>query len=449
MATIENNGNLARQRPRVIIVGAGFGGLSAARQLANKPVNLLLIDRDNYHLFSPLLYQIAAAEIGPGEIAFPVRKILQKQKNAEFMLAHVREIDLSAKVIKADNLTIPYNYLILATGSATHFFNIPGAAEHSFPLKNMEQAVTLRNHILQCFELTVHERDEQKRKRLLTFVIVGGGPTGVEYAGALSELIYGPLKKDYKTLDLRDVKIILVEGAGNLLSNMPPKLQAYTLKRLREMHVDIQFDSVVSRLGEGELYLRDGKKINSETVVWTAGVMGEPLAKSWGLPVVRNGLVKVSETLQLTEFPEVYVLGDMAYVMQDGNPLPMLAPAAMQQGVSAARNIMRQINGKTPEPFHYKDNGTLATIGRNAAAAHLGRWQFTGYPAWILWVVIHLFKLISFRNRLLVMINWAWDYLFFERALRLIMPRDRRLDSKSPSDNIPAHVKEQIESQTG
>lgn len=419
------------ERPRVVVVGAGFGGLWAARTLARYPSEVLLLDRNNYHTFLALLYQVATAELGPEEIAYPMRSTLRKLPNVHFAMAEVKEVDLAGHVVESDGHVIPYDFLIVATGSVTHFFDVPGAIDYAFPLKTLEQAISLRNHILCCFERAVNEPDAERRQRLLTFTIVGGGPTGVEFAGALAELVRGPLVKDYPTLDFRKVSVVLLEAADTLLSNLPERLRSYAVARLSMMGVEVRLQTPVTQVTPEAAYLKDESIVPTETVVWIAGVRGHPMAQTWGLPTTRDGRVTVLPTLQVPGYPKVYVIGDLASVVEDEHPLPMVAPVAIQQGVAAARNIARQIAGQDPEPFHYRDRGTMATIGRNAAVAHLGRREFTGFPAWALWLSVHLLRLIGFRNRLLVLINWAWDYLFYERGMRLIFPLDRVLTAET------------------
>jgi NADH:quinone reductase (non-electrogenic) len=409
-------------RPRVVVAGAGFGGLWAARALARARLEISFVDRNNYHTFSPLLYQVAAAELEPEAIAHPVRSIIRRLSHVRFVMAPVQKINLEARVVNADGLDLAYDYLIVALGSRPHFFGVPGAEEYAFRLKTLEQAITLRNQILRCFERAMSESEAARRQRLLTFAIVGGGPTGVEFAGALAELIYGVLAKDYPTLDLREVRVVLLEALGSLLPGLPERLRSYTLARLRGMGVDVRLGTVVSEITREAVCARDGPILPTDTVVWTAGVRGVPAAQVWGLPVTRDGRVTVLPSLQVPGRPEVYVLGDLAYVEDGGRPLPMIAPVAIQEGVAAAQNILRQIGGRPPLPFRYRDRGTLATIGRNAAVAYVWGRSFTGFPAWVLWLGVHLVNLIGFRNRLLVMLNWAWDYLFYERAVRLILP---------------------------
>jgi NADH dehydrogenase len=413
----------------VAIVGAGFGGLWAARSLARYPVEVVLIDRQNYHCFLPLLYQVAAAELEPEEIAYPVRSILRKLPAVRFVLADVRAVDLGRRVLETDGPGIPYDFLILATGSVSHFFGVPGAAEYAFPLKTLEQGVALRTRILRAFERAALEPDAERRRRMLTFTIVGGGPTGVEFAGALTELIRGPLAKDFSTLDLREARVVLLESRDGLLAGLPERLRAYALARLSRMGVEVRLNATVSWITREGVHLKDDMVVPGETVIWTAGVQGDPLAQAWGLPAGRGGRVSVLPTLQLSGHPEVYVIGDLAHVEGGGRPLPMLAPVAVQQGLTAARNIGRQIAGQDPAPFHYRDPGTMVVIGRNAGAVHLRGRAFTGFIAWVLWLGVHLIKLIGFRNRMLVLINWAWDYLFYERAVRLILPSGSMLAS--------------------
>ncbi len=407
--------------PRVVIIGAGFGGLWAARALAHRPFNVTLIDRNNYHTFLPLLYQVAAAELEPEQIVYPVRSILRPMPNVDFLMAEVSRIDFEERVVETNAGPVSYDYLIVAAGSTTNFFGVPGA-EHAYPLKTLDEAIRLRNHILCCFERAVSLPDPQQRRKMLSFAIVGGGPTGVEFAGALAELLRGPLRKDYSKLGLRDSKVILLEAAGGLLGGLPKRLAVYALERLRRMGVDVRLNAAVSRIENDAVHLKDGTVVPAETVVWTAGVRGERSAAGWGLPVDRSGRVRVEPTLQLSGRPEVYAVGDLARFEQDGRPLPMVAPVATQQATTAARNIRRQSSGQPLMPFRFRDPGMMATIGRNAAVAHFAGLAIIGFPAWLAWLGVHLVKLIGFRNRLMVLTNWAWDYFLYERAVRLILP---------------------------
>lgn len=406
-------------RPRVVIVGAGFAGLWAARSLSHSQADVLLLDRNNYHTFFPLLYQVAAGELEPDDIVYPVRSILRGQQNVRFLMNEVTEIDLVAKLVKTTDHVFSYDFLVLAIGSTTHFFGVTGADEYAFQLKTLEQAIVLRNHILFRFERALCETDPERRRRMLTFAIVGGGPTGVEFAGALAELIRGPLVKDYPALDPREMHVLLLEATDRLLAPFPERLGIYVVKRLQKLGVEIHLQAIVSQITPESVQLKDGSTIPLETVIWTAGVRGESFNAE--LPTMRNGQVKVLPTLQTPDHSEVYIIGDLAFIEKDGKPLPMLGPVATQQGEAAARNIIRQTNGQAPVPFYYHNRGTMVTIGRNAAIAYIQGHAFSGFPAWILWLSIHIYSLIGFRNRLFVLINWAWDYLFYERAVRLIV----------------------------
>jgi NADH dehydrogenase len=342
--------------------------------------------------------------------------------NVHFAMHDVKEIDFSAQVVTTPEHIIPYDFLILAMGTMTSFFAVPGAAEYAFPLKSLKQAIALRNHILHCFELASHEPDALERQRLLTFAIVGGGPTGVEFAGALAELIHRPLTKDYPRLDLGEARIVLFEATNALLPALPEDLRRYSLNRLCDMGVEVHLESMVSQVTPEAVHRKGKTAIPTETVVWTAGVRASPHVQTWGLPTARSGRVAVQPSLQVEGCPEVYVIGDLAYLEEDGRQLPMMAPVAIQQGVAAAKNISRQAAGQAALPFRYRDRGTMVTIGRNAAVANAFGRRFTGFPAWVLWLTFHLIKLIGFRNRLLVLINWIWDYFLFERTVRLILP---------------------------
>lgn len=409
-------------RPRVVICGAGFGGLWAARRLVREPVDVLLLDRNNYHTFFPLLYQVAAAELGPGDIAYPVRSILRKAPNVRFRMAEVCDLDLPGRSVITRTDRIPYDHLVLALGSVPNFFGVEGAAEHAFPLREMNHSLPLRSQILTCFERASHDPDAHRRRRRLTFVIVGGGPTGVEYAGALAELVFGPLRIDYPDLCAQDARVILLEATDRLLGGMSEPLGAYAVKRLRSMGVEVRTGSTVTRIAPDRIELGDGESIPTDTVAWTAGVQGDPRLAGWGLPLGSGGRVEVTPSLHLRDHPEVWAAGDLAGPKENGALLPQVAPVAMQQGEAIARNVLKCLRGEEPDPFRYRDPGMLAVIGRNSAVADLAGRRFTGFPAWVLWLLIHIAKLIGFRNRALVLVNWAWNYLRYERAVRLILP---------------------------
>ncbi len=415
----------ADNRPHVVIIGAGFGGIWAAKELADQPVRVTLLDKNNYHTFQPLLYQVAAAEIEPEQIGYPVRGILRRMPNVTFTLAAVTAVDLTAQTVTTTQATLAYDYLILATGSVTQFFGTPGAAAHAFSLKTMEEGVRLRNHILTCFERAVHVPPAERRQ-LLTFVVVGGGPTGVEYAGALSELVYGPLRKDFPELDMADVSIVLLEAAGRVLGGMSESLSAYAARSLHKMKVVVQLEKRVTAVTGTAVTLHDGTQIPTNTVVWVAGVGGEGLARESGIEVLGNGRVSVLPTLQLPQHERVFAIGDLAAFpaadAASGHFLPMVAQVAIQQGIHAAQNIGRHQLGVPLAPFHYWDKGSMATIGRNKAVVDWHGRTFTGFLAWLIWGVIHIMYLIGFRNRIMVMLSWAWRYFTFEQTVRLIMP---------------------------
>jgi NADH:ubiquinone reductase (H+-translocating) len=411
-------------RPRVVIVGAGFGGLSAVRALARSPVDTLIIDRNNYHTFHALLYQVAAAELEPEEISYPVRTILRGIRNASFLMGQVERIDLDAKTLKMASHVIHYDYLILAAGSTTRFFGVAGAPENAFELKTLDHAIALRNHILCCLEQAGDEADAEICRRLLTFVIIGGGPTGVEFAGALAELMRGPIMKDYPALNPSNVRVVLLQAVDSVLPDLPSRLRNYALRRLRRMGIEVLLSVVATHVTPEGVYLKDGSFIPSRTVVWTAGVRGDGLAETSDLPVAGDSRVQVLPSLQVPGHPEAYAIGDFAHVEIDGHPLPFTAPPAIQEGAAAALNIKCQLENSNPLPFQYRDKGSLATIGRVAAVAYVGRHEFKGFGAWALWLGVHIFNLIGFRNRILVMVDWAWDFLLYERAVRLILPSE-------------------------
>jgi NADH dehydrogenase len=409
-----------RTHPVVVIVGAGFGGLRAARALRRAPVQVALLDRNNYHLFQPLLYQVATAGLEPEEIAKPARAILRGQRNIDFRMVDVTRADFAGKCLETSAGPIAYDFLVLAPGGETNFFGLESMQRHGLGLKDIPDAIAIRNHVLTCFEHAMLESDAERRRALLTFIVVGGGPTGVEMAGALSELIRLVLVKDYPRLNIKDVRILLLEATDRLLAAMPQRLGEAAGKTLWRKYVDVRFGASVAGFDGQRLHLKSGEVIPAQTAIWAAGVRASPLNATLGLPAARQGRILVEPTLQVPGHPDVFIIGDAAYREQDGEPLPMVAPVAIQMGQAVARNIMRQLRGQPLEPFRYRDQGTLATIGRNAAVAHVFGLKLSGFPAWVMWLVVHIIQLIGFRNKLFVLINWAWDYFFYERAARLI-----------------------------
>ncbi len=412
------------ERPKIVVLGAGFAGLWAARTLADGPVNVLLVDRHNYHTFFPLLYQVAAAELEPEDIAQPLRKIFWKHPNVHFYLGQVLDIDFSAKVVRISDHEIHYDYLVVALGSKPNYYGVPGAADYAFSLKSLDQAVVLRNQILRCFERAACELDSKSQQSWLTFTIVGGGATGVEFAGALMELINGSLNRDFPNLNFNQVRVLLLEASDHLLQGMPKKLSDYALARLQKMGVDVRLKSEIVKIAPREVLLKDETKIASRTVIWTAGVQGNTPSTQWGLPINRHKQTEVLRTLQVPGHPETYVVGDLAGILQGGRPLPMVSQVGIQSGRAAARNILRQLAGQPPLPFRYHDYGTWDVIGRNAAVVSLWGLSFRGFGAWLMWVVLHIYRLNGLRNRLVLLISWASDYLFREHGIRLIVPSD-------------------------
>ena len=406
--------------PTVVIVGSGFGGLNAARELRRAPVNVVLLDRNNYHLFQPLLYQVATAGLEPEEIARPVRAILRGQKNFDFRMVEVAGVDFAQRRLETSAGPISYDLLVLAHGGETNFFGLDSMMKHGLGLKDIPDAVRIRNHVLTCFEQAMLESDAERRRARLTFIVVGGGPTGVEMAGALSELIRLVLVKDYPRLNIKDVRILLLEATDKILAALPERLREAAVKTLWRKWIEVRFSAAVADFDGERVRLKSGEVIPARTVIWAAGVKAAPLSNGLGLTAARQGRIPVEPTLQVPGHPEVYIIGDASYLEENGQPLPMVAPVAIQMGRSVAGNIARALEGKPLVPFRYRDQGTLATIGRNAAVCNVYGVQARGFPAWVMWLGIHIVQLIGFRNKLFVLLNWAWDYFFYERAARLI-----------------------------
>lgn len=410
--------------PRVVIIGGGFGGLWAARALKRAPVDVLVIDRRNHHVFQPLLYQVATAGLSPGDISSPIRWLLRGQKNATVWLAHARRIDPAARVVHLSDGQVNYDHLIVATGATHAYFGHDEWRATAPGLKSLEDALDIRTRVLLAFEHAEREPDRQRQRRLLTFVVVGGGPTGVEMAGALAEISRHALANDFRAIDPESARIILVEGGPRLLSSYPERLSAFARRALERLGVTVWTDTPVTGIEAG--HVRAGTEtIEAGTILWAAGVAASPLGVSLGVPVDRVGRVLVDADLTVPGHPEVSVVGDLAAQKdQHGQWLPGVAQVAMQQATHAARNIARTLSGQARLPFVYRHYGNLATIGRNSAVADLGWVRFQGYPAWLFWLFVHVFQLIGFRNRLSVMTQWASSYLTYQRAVRLITRAD-------------------------
>jgi len=419
--TIEEARVKPEKLPHVVIVGAGFGGLETAQRLKNAPVQITLIDRQNYHLFQPLLYQVAIAGLVPSQIAYPLRTIFRKQKNLTFQMGEVTSIDFDGRYIRSNGSVIAYDYLVLSVGGQTNFFGLHDVEENGFQLKSIENATGTRNHLLRMFERASREVDPDVRKALLTFVVVGGGPTGVETAGALAELITHVMTKDYPQMNLNEVRVLLIEATGTVMPAYPDGLRKATVRLLEGKNVEILLNTRLTDYNGRRVAFADGSHVDAHTLIWTAGVRSAKITDSLGVQQAAAGRVRVEPTLQLPQHPEVFVIGDAAYVEDEkGQPLPMLATVAQQQAKTAARNLQKILRREKLEPFRYKDPGLLATIGRNAAVARIWGLSFSGFIAWVIWVGLHIFRLIGFRNRLVVLINWAWDYFFYDNQVRLI-----------------------------
>jgi NADH:ubiquinone reductase (H+-translocating) len=408
------------KKPRVIIVGSGFGGLEAAKKLACKDVHVTVIDRTNYHLFQPLLYQVATAALSPADIAAPVRAVLSKCRNVEVILAEVQSVDVDAKKVKTVDLDIDYDYLILATGARHSYFGHDEWETLAPGLKSLEDAIELRRRILLAFEYAEKITDEAARRAALNFVIIGGGPTGVEMAGAIAEISRHTLAKNFRHIDPSQARVILIEGEPRLLAAYPEDLSASARKQLEDLGVEVRTGARATNLTEQGVQV-NGEFIPCRVKIWAAGNTASFVGKTLGAPVDRCGRVIVNDDLTIPGHPGVQVIGDLAnFPHQTGQPLPGISPVAMQQGRHAARNVLAMTRGRKPQRFRYWDKGTMATIGRNKAVADLRFMHLSGLPAWLAWLFVHIVFLVGFRNRLVVLFQWAWAYLTFDKGARLI-----------------------------
>ena len=400
---------------RVIIIGGGFGGLYAAKTLKKAPVRVTLVDRRNYHLFQPLLYQVATAALNPSDIAAPIRAVLRKQKNVSVIMGDAAGIDLDRKIVRLADGELAYDILIIATGATHSYFGHPEWEENAPGLKTIEDALEIRRRVLRAFEAAERETDPARQRAWLNFVVVGGGPTGVELAGALSEIARQTMLRDFRRINPSSARVILIEGVGRVLPPYPPVLSEKAAAQLRGLGVEVMTNAIVTNVTDHDVHVGE-TTIPTRTVLWAAGVQASPLARTLGVPLDRAGRVLVEPDLSVPGHPEVFVIGDLAAVPN----VPGVAPAAIQEGTHTAKNIERMIAGQPSLPFRYHDKGSLATIGRAAGVADFGRIKLSGFLAWSAWLGVHIFFLIGFRNRLLVILQWAWAYVTFQRGARLI-----------------------------
>jgi NADH dehydrogenase len=410
---------MAEHRPHVVILGGGFAGLTCARALRGAPVRITLVDRSNHHLFQPLLYQVATASLSPAEIASPIRSILRRQSNVQVWLGEVEDVDVERRSVRLRDGALSYDYLVVATGATHAYFGHDEWAPHAPGLKTVDDALEIRRRFLLAFEAAEREADPAARRRLLTFVIVGGGPTGVELAGAMAEIARQVMPRDFRSIDTTTTRILLLEGGPRILGAYPPVLSEQARRQLERLGVEVRTGALVTGIEPVEVRIGE-ERIEAGNVFWAAGVAASPLGARLGAPLDRAGRVRVEADLSLPGRPEVFVAGDLAAVEEDGAPVPGVAPAAMQMGRHVARTIRRDLEGRAREPFRYFDKGNLATIGRAAAVAEIAGLRLSGLVAWLVWVFVHILYLIGFRNRLLVLIQWAWAYLTYQRGIRLI-----------------------------
>jgi len=410
-------------RPKIVIVGAGFGGLQCARRLANEPIDVVLIDQNNYHLFTPLLYQVASSLLNPSEIAIPVRSVVSQAPNVRFRLATVNDVDFTSQYVQIiDGADVHYDYLVLALGCATNYFDLDRERQDLSGVKDLPEALALRNQVLERFEVALTEQDDEKQRQHMSFVIVGGGPTGVEYAGALAELFRRVLVHDFPDLDLTRARVVLIEGRDRLLIDFPSALGDYARNRLERLGVEVRLKTLVKGYENRVVSLDNGETLPADTLIWAAGVKPTRLSQELTLPRAVAGRIEVDAYLRVAGQERVYAIGDMAAMQDASGVLPMMAPPAMQAGRHVADNILRDIRDQPAQPFRYRDKGIMATIGRNAGVARIGRLKLRGFAGWVAWLLVHLYFLIGFRNRLAVLFQWGWNYFYYDRPIRIITP---------------------------
>jgi NADH:ubiquinone reductase (H+-translocating) len=418
--------------PHVVIIGGGFGGLSAARALKHAPVRITLVDRTNHHLFQPLLYQVAMAGLSPADIAAPIRSVLHKQKNVTVLLAEAVGVDFTNRIVQLADGQLPYDYLILATGGRTSYFGNEHWEQFAPGLKDLDDAVEIRRRVLLAFEAAERETDPERRQQLLTFVVVGGGPTGVELAGSIAELSHFVLERDFRNINPREARVILLEGGPRILPSFTPDLSDSATDQLNQLGVNVRVNTKVTNIDERGAHLGN-QVIQAATVIWGAGVQATAFAAKLGVPHDRANRIILEPDLTLPNHKNVFAIGDMtSFTHQGGKPLPGVSPVAMQMGRTAANNILHALKGEPYEQFKYVDKGSMATIGRNAAIAEIGKLHLTGFIAWLAWLFVHLLFLIGFRNRVAAILNWGWSYFTYQRGSRLITGRRLSL--------LPRHI---------
>jgi NADH dehydrogenase len=410
----------ASARPHVVIVGGGFAGLNAARALTGRAVDVTVLDRRNHHLFQPLLYQVATAALNPSDIAQPLRSVLRKSVNVTVLLAEVRSVDLTDRRLRLDRGVMTYDALILGVGASHSYFDHHDWETLAPGLKTLEDALEIRRRVLLAYEAAERESDGAERHALLTSVIIGGGPTGVELAGALGEISRQTIARDFRRIDPTQARIVLIEGGPRILHGFPPALSGRAEAALRRIGVEVRTGAAVSRVTPDAVWI-GSQQIRARTVIWAAGVAASPLTRTLDVPLDRSGRIIVEADLSIPGHPEAFAVGDVAAVLTAGAAgLPGVAPVAIQEGRAVAANVLRRLGGLPTRPFRYRDRGSMATIGRAAAVATLGRAQLWGAPAWLAWLLVHIVYLIGFRNRFLVLFQWAWAYTTWSRGARLI-----------------------------
>ena len=414
--------SMSRDIPQVVIIGAGFGGLTCAQALKRAPVRITIVDRANHHLFQPLLYQVAMAGLSPADIAQPIRSILRNQKNVAVLLDEATDVDFNNQTVELRDSKLKYDYLVLATGGRTSYFGHDEWETFAPGLKDLDDAVEIRRRVLLAFEAAEKETDPERRRELMTFVVVGGGPTGVELAGAIAELSHFVLARDFRAIYPEEAEILLLEGGPKILPSFSPDLSKSAHRQLAELGVRVLTGAQVTGIDEHGVYL-GAESIRAATVIWAAGVSATGLTTRLGAPTDRAGRILVNHDLTVPGHHNVFAIGDMTYLEQDGKPLPGVSPVAMQMGRRVAGNIRNDLAGKPYEEFRYFDKGSMATIGRKAAIAEIGKLHLSGFIAWMAWLTVHIFFLIGFRNRFAVLFNWAWSYFTYQRGARLITGR--------------------------